>query len=188
MGRVGARGKMFQEWIDGVLAWVGAHQAWTFPVALVFGAAETTAFTSLLVPSSAILVGVGALVATGEIAFLPLWLGAAIGAVVGSTFSWWLGWHYGHDILKWKIVTRNQGLVDRTRGVFEKHGALAVLGGHFVGPFRPFAFLLAGLSRMPLAKFSLYNLPGCFIWAFSVPMIGYLGGTTLGWLLEYLPI
>lgn len=188
LGRGNRRGVMFQEWIDGVLAWIGAHRQWTLPLALIFGAAETTAFTSLLVPSSAILVGVGALVATGEIAFLPLWIGAAVGAAIGSTFSWWLGWHYGEDILKWKIVASNQALVDRTRSIFDRHGVFAVLGGHFVGPFRPFAFLLAGLSRMPLAKFSLFNLPGCLIWAFAVPMIGYLGGTTLGWLLDYLPI
>jgi membrane protein DedA with SNARE-associated domain len=188
MGRGQRQGVMFQEWIDGLLAWVSAHRAWTLPVALVFAIAETTAFTSLLVPSSAILVGVGALVAAGDIPFLPLWLGAAAGAAVGSTFSWWLGWHYGREILQWRLLVRNQPLVDRTRAVFEKHGALAVLGGHFVGPFRPFAFLLAGLSRMPLAKFSLYNLPGCVAWALVVPMIGYLGGTTLGWLLEYLPI
>ncbi len=179
---------MFQEWIDGVLAWVAANQGWTLPIALVFGVAETTAFTSLLIPSSAILIGVGALVAAGNVPFMPLWLGAAAGAAVGSTFSWWLGWHYGADILRWRFIARHQELVDRTKGLFDRYGAFAVLGGHFVGPFRPFAFLLAGMSRMPLGRFSLYNLPGCLAWSFIVPMIGYLGGTTVGWLLNYLPI
>jgi membrane protein DedA with SNARE-associated domain len=41
---------------------------------------------------------------------------------------------------------------------------------------------------MPLPKFSLFNLPGCVTWAAVVPAIGYLGGTTLGWILDYLPI
>jgi membrane protein DedA with SNARE-associated domain len=179
---------MFQEWIDGVLAWVSAHREWTLVVALIFGAAETTAFTSLLIPSSAILVGVGALVAAGDVPFLPLWIGASLGAMIGSTFSWWLGWHFGDDILRWKVVTKNQTLVDRTREIFAKWGPLAVLGGHFVGPFRPFAFLLAGLSRMGIAKFLAFNIPGCIAWAFIVPNIGYLGGTALGWIFDWLPI
>jgi membrane protein DedA with SNARE-associated domain len=188
MGQGNRRGVMFQEWVDGVLAWIGAHREWTLVVALVFAAAETTALTSLLIPSSAILVGVGALVATGEISFLPLWIGATVGAAIGSSFSWWLGWHYGDAILQWRVMTRNQPLVDRTRDVFARHGGLAVLGGHFVGPFRPFAFLLAGLTRMSFARFSAFNLPGCVAWAAVVPAIGYLGGTTLGWILDYLPI
>jgi membrane protein DedA with SNARE-associated domain len=177
-----------QEWIDGVLAWVGAHREWTLPVALVFAVLETTAFTSLLVPSSAILVGVGALVAAGDIPFLPLWVGASIGAFIGSSFSWWLGWHFGDDILNWNLIRKNQSMLERTREIYAKWGPLAVLGGHFVGPFRPFAFLLAGLSRMRFPKFTAYNLVGCLAWAFIVPNIGYLGGTAVGWVFDWLPI
>ena len=45
------------------------------------------AFLSIAIPSTAILVGIGALVATGAIDFMPIWLGAALGALIGSTFS-----------------------------------------------------------------------------------------------------
>ena len=84
---------------EGNSAVMGRHREWACWVALGFGAAGTTAFLSLLVPSTAILVGVGATVATGAVPFFPIWAGAALGAMVGSSFRWWLGWRFGARFL-----------------------------------------------------------------------------------------
>jgi membrane protein DedA with SNARE-associated domain len=179
---------MFDAISEPVLTFVRDNRNWAFWIALVFAIAETTAFTSLLVPSSAILIGVGALIATGELQLLPIWVGASIGAVIGSTVSWWIGWHYGDRILATKLMMRHENLVKSAQGMFFKFGPLAVLLGHFVGPLRPFAFILSGMSKMPPLKFHIYNLPGAVAWAFLVPAIGFAGGSALGWLLDYLPI
>lgn len=179
---------MFDGIIDTVLTFVRDNRDWAFWIALVFAIAETVAFTSLLVPSSAILIGVGALIATGELNLLPIWAGAGIGAVIGSTFSWWVGWHYGDRILATRLMQRHADLVARARAMFFRYGALAVLLGHFVGPLRPFAFILSGMAKMSAAKFTLFNLPGALAWAFLVPAIGFAGGSALGWLLNYLPV
>ncbi len=95
-----------ESWTEAVIAFIERHQEWSFWLALVFAAAETTAFLSIAVPSTAILVGVGATVATGAIPFFPIWAGAALGAVIGSTFSYWLGLRYGGRILgMWPLRT-----------------------------------------------------------------------------------
>ena len=48
---------------------------------LAFG--ESLAFFSLLLPASVILFALGALIGKAEIAFWPIWLAAAVGAVAG---------------------------------------------------------------------------------------------------------
>ena len=84
-----------QAFIDSTIAFIEAHRVW-FPLIMVlFAAAETTAFLSILIPSTPILAGVGALAATGALSFWTLWIGATIGALIGSTFSYWLGLRYG---------------------------------------------------------------------------------------------
>lgn len=148
--------------------------------------AETTAFVSVLVPSTAMLMAAGAAVATGLMPFLPLWVGAAAGALVGSTFSWWLGRRYGDRILRLRLLRDNPDLVARTERLFARWGMLAVPAGHFIGPLRPVVFLIAGMSGMSFRRFQAVNLPGALAWAFLVPATGVLGGDLVGWLRHFL--
>jgi membrane protein DedA with SNARE-associated domain len=168
--------------IDRLIAFLQAHQDWAFWIALVFAAAENTAFLSIAIPSTAILVGVGALVATGAIDFTPIFLGAATGAAIGSTFSWWLGLRYGDRILTLWPLRDHLDLVEQAKAVFARWGPLAIIAGHFFGPLRPVAFLMCGMAAMPFWWFQLFNLPGSITWAFVVPKFGELGGLIIGWL------
>lgn len=168
--------------ITGLIDFVGAHRGWAFWIALIFAAAETTAFLSLIIPSTAILVGVGALVATGELTFLPIFLGAGIGAMIGSTLSWFLGVIYGDRILRMWPLKHHPELVQQSTAMFQKWGPLAILAGHFFGPLRPVAFLMCGITLMPFWQFQMYNVVGAFGWAYVVPKFGEIGGMLIGWL------
>jgi membrane protein DedA with SNARE-associated domain len=166
---------------EAILAFLERHQEWSFWLALVFAAAETTAFLSLAVPSTAILVGVGALVATGAIPFLPIWAGAALGAMLGSTFSWWLGWRYGDRILGMWPLKDHPDLVERAAATFKKWGFGAVFLGHFVGPLRPVIFLFAGMMKMGLPLFFAINTVAALAWAWLIPKLGEASGHVFGW-------
>ncbi|MBC2835180.1 DedA family protein [Gemmobacter straminiformis] len=168
--------------VDAVLQFLERHQDWSFLVTLVFAFAETLAFLSLLVPSTAILVGVGALISTGALDFLPIWAGAATGAVIGSSVSWWLGARYGEALLKRWPMNRDPLLVARATEAFRRWGLPAVFIGHFFGPLRAIVFLFAGMTRIPFWRFQLVNLPGCLVWAWFVPKSGEIGGEIIGWL------
>ena len=63
--------------IDAVLAFVRHNREWAFWIALVFAFGENLAFLSIVIPSTAILLGVGALVATGQLSLFPIWAGAS---------------------------------------------------------------------------------------------------------------
>lgn len=164
-----------------LIDFLGANREWAFWVALVFAIAENTAFLSILIPSTAILVGVGALVATGGVDFLPIFFGAAIGAVIGSTFSWWLGMHYGDRMLSVRPMRDHPDLVQRGKDAFAKWGPLAIIIGHFFGPLRPVVFLMCGMALMPFWWFQLFNISGSIAWAFVVPKFGEVGGMAISY-------
>jgi len=169
-------------WISSVLSFIEANREWTFWIALAFAFGETVALVSILIPSTAILVGVGALVATGAIDFPPLWAGAAIGAFLGSTFSWWLGQSFGQSILGAWPLSRYPENTQKGVEAFRRWGLYAVVIGHFFGPLRSVVFLMAGVSRIRFLRFQSVNLPGCIAWAWFVPKFGEVGGRLLGWL------
>ncbi len=171
-----------ESWTEAAIAFIERHQEWSFWLALVFAAAETTAFLSIAVPSTAILVGVGALVATGAIPFLPIWAGAALGAVIGSTFSYWLGRRYGGRILGMWPLKDHPDLVERASDAFRRWGIGAVIVGHFFGPLRPVIFLFAGMTRMSFPVFCAVNVAAALAWAYVIPKFGEVGGIIVGWI------
>lgn len=169
-------------WIDGVLAFVKAQKEWAFWIALVFAAGETTAFLSIVIPSTAILLGVGALVATGELSLFPIWAGASIGALMGSFFSYWLGWRYGDWMLSVWPLRDSPDLVRKGTDAFRRWGAFAVVIGHFFGPLRAVVFVMAGISRMNVLAFAAVNVVGCLLWAYVTPAFGEVAGKAIGWI------
>ncbi len=168
--------------ISGLLEFLKTHSGWAFWIALLFATAENLAFLSIAIPSTAILVGVGALVATGEISFTPIFLGAAIGAIIGSTVSWFLGVIYGDRILNFWPLKDYPQLVAQGKVTFAKWGSAAIIIGHFFGPLRPVAFIMCGIALMPFRTFMLWNVPGAIAWAYLVPKFGEVGGLVVGWL------
>ena len=165
-----------------VVDFVSAHRAWAPYLAFVFAFGETIAFVSILIPSTAILVAVGGLVATGGLDLTPIWLGASIGALVGSTLSFWLGRRFGPVLLRSWPFTRHPELVQKGTDAFARWGATAVFIGHFFGPLRSVVFVMGGVSQMRWAPFMLANVPGALIWAYAIPKSGEIGGNVIGYL------
>lgn len=167
---------------ESIIAFIEANQGW-FPLIMVlFAAAETTAFLSILIPSTPVLAAVGALAATGALSFTSLFVGATIGALIGSTFSYWLGWRYGSTVLKMRPLRDHPEMVEKTQAAFTKYGPATILIGHFTTIFRPVVFLMAGMSGMTFARFAFWNTLGCVAWAFIVPKLGQVGGDLIGWI------
>jgi len=171
--------------VDSFIAFIERNQDWLPVIMVVFAAAETTAFLSILIPSTAVLVAVGAMAATGAVDFLPLWIGATIGALIGSTFSYWLGWRFGPAILEMPFLKTNAEAVEKTQGAFAKYGPVTIIIGHFTTVFRPVVFLLAGLSGMTFARFAFWNTIGCVSWAYLIPKLGEFGGDIIGWIWSF---
>ncbi len=168
--------------IDTVLAFVREHRDWAFWIALVFAFGETVAFLSIVIPSTAILLGVGALVASGQLSLFPIWAGASIGAICGSTISFLIGWRYGDTILSLWPFRTNPDQVEKGNAAFRRWGGFAVIIGHFFGPLRAVVFVMAGIARMSPPLFIPVNIVGCLLWAYVTPVFGEVAGHAIAWL------
>ena len=67
--------------------------------------------------------------------------------------------------------------VDRAEGWFADHGDKAVLIGRLIPGVRSLISLPAGVSAMPLGKFTILTLIGSAIWNFLLIFSGWLLGT-----------
>ena len=74
-----------------VVQFVQAHQAYAPLVLGLMTFAESLAFVSLLLPTTAVLITVGFVLAAADVPFWQIWAGAACGAFLGNWVSYAIG-------------------------------------------------------------------------------------------------
>ncbi len=153
---------------DALLNFVRHHQAWAPAIVFALAFGESLAFVSLLLPATAILLGVGGLIGAADIAFWPIWWAAALGAVFGDWLSYWLGVRYSYAIAQIWPLSRDPELLPRGEAFFRKWGTLGVFVGRFFGPLRSIVPLAAGICGMRQLPFQIANLASAVIWATGV--------------------
>lgn len=161
--------------VDLALDFISDNREWIILVSFLFAIAETLLVVSIFVPSTTILVGLGALVAADKLDFWPLFIGATAGAVVGSLISWQLGRMFGIQLLETKFMQKQQKSIIRSQYAMRRWGAPTIILGHLFGPLRALVFAIAGWSGMSLRIFIPLTFIGAGLWAFITPKIGELG-------------
>ena len=150
---------------ESILATIQHHSEWAWLIVFIIAFAESMAIIGLLIPGWVLLLGIGTLIGTDVLDFFPIVISAYFGAVIGEYLSFYVGYHYHESILQWRFVASHQKLIDRTRDFFEKHGAMGVFIGRFIGPIRAVIPLIAGVAEMPKRTFFWVNLTSGLIWA-----------------------
>jgi membrane protein DedA with SNARE-associated domain len=168
--------------VDGIVSpiveFVRNNQAWAAPVVFLLAFLESLAFLSLLVPATAILLGISALVGAAGVGFWPMWLAGGLGGVIGYSISYQIGAYFGEDAFRIWPFRNYPELISRSKGFFEKWGAWAVFIGHFIGPVRAFIPVVAGAYRINRLYFEIANIVAAFLWITTVLAPGFLGA---GW-------
>jgi membrane protein DedA with SNARE-associated domain len=75
--------------------------------------------------------------------------------------------------------------VRRTENVFARHGAQSLLIAKFVPGLNTAAPALAGMFRMPLPRFMLFDGLGGFFWVSTFVALGYAFSDQLEWIAAY---
>ncbi len=130
----------------------------------------------LPIPSMPMLLAAGALAGSGQLSFVAA-LGLAIVAAVLSDSIWYeLGRRRGHAVLNLicRISLEPDSCVRRTEDIFTRQGARSLVIAKFVPGLGTVAPPLAGMFRMPLWRFLLWDLAGVFVWAGAFTGAGYL--------------
>jgi membrane protein DedA with SNARE-associated domain len=157
--------------VETVVVFVREHESWAAPVAFVVAFGESFCFLSLIVPGTAILAGIAALLAASGIEahiLAPAILAAGLGGTLGYAVSFWLGRYFQDSVHRiWPFSTRPH-LITQAEEFFETYGAFGVFLGHFFGPVRAVIPVVAGMFRMRELPFQVANVLSAFIWAAGV--------------------
>jgi membrane protein DedA with SNARE-associated domain/membrane-associated phospholipid phosphatase len=165
--------------VTDIVAFAEAHAMLAYALAFVLAGVEAFPVFGAVVPGTAIIVGLGALVPGGVLLFWPLVAATTAGAIVGDGFSYWLGHHYKNGVASVWPLSRHPGLLLKGQEFFARHGGKAVILARFTPGVRAVVPLVAGVVGMPVASFYGVNVLSAVLWAPSHVVMGVLIGTSL---------
>ena len=165
--------------VQRILALVADHPHAAYLAIFLSAMAESLAFVGLLWPGTMLMLGAGALVATGVLSLKTTLLIAMLGAVAGDGISYWLGRRYRDGLRVIWPFSRHPEMLSHGEAFFRRHGGKSIFWGRFVGPIRPVIPIVAGMLGMPAARFTQVNVLSAVCWAFVYILPGFLFGTSL---------
>lgn len=165
--------------IGHVVAIARAHAVLAYVMALLLAGSEAFPVAGALIPGTAIIVGLGALIPTGALQFWPLVALVTAGAIAGDALGYWIGYHYKDQAQKhWPLRDRPQ-LLKRGETFFQKHGVMAIIIARFTPGVRAVVPMIAGISDMKPRRFALLDVVSALLWAPSHILAGVVIGASL---------
>ena len=155
-----------------------SHSHLAYGIVFLLAMSESLPAIGAIVPGTAIIVGLSALVPSGVLIVWPLLAAATLGAIAGDAFAFWLGHHYHARILSAWPFSRYPAAVRHSERFFEKYGARSIFLARFLPGVRAFVPLLAGTLGMHVARFYVVNIISAAIWAPAHILPGMLFGVT----------
>jgi membrane protein DedA with SNARE-associated domain len=162
-----------------LLAWVGEHPGWSYLTVFLVAMTESMAVIGVIVPGVILLMGTGALITTGVIAFWPAFGAAVAGAIVGDGLSYWIGRRYKEHLRTVWPFSRYPRTLDRGIAFFDRWGGWSVAIGRFAGPGRAIIPLVAGMLDMPPRRFYFANISSGIAQTIAFFIPGMIFGASL---------
>ena len=100
----------------------------------------------------------------------------AVAAVLGNTLNYSIGRAIGPPAFSGRYRLLKVEYLHRTEDFFKQYGAMAVALSRFMPIIRTFAPFVAGIGRMHLGRFQLFNIVGGVSWVLLFIWGGYLFG------------
>ncbi|CAH0156653.1 putative membrane protein Rv2637 [Peribacillus sp. Bi96] len=132
----------------------------------------------LPIPDEVLLTYIGYNVFQGELSYLISIVSAFVGATVGISLSYFIGYKFGLPLLEKfgpKIHITEQK-INRTKNLFKKFGPYLLLFGYFIPGVRHLTAYMAAVNRFSFRKFIIYAYAGALIWSFTFITLGRILG------------
>jgi membrane-associated protein len=160
-----------------------------FYLLLIVVFAETGLFFGFFLPGDYLLFMAGLLCAAGkvDVSITTLVLSLIGAGVLGNFTGYWFGYRTGPV-----LFNKNDSLFFKRRyGVlasefYNKHGGMALILGRFFPIVRTFAPIFAGVVKVDIKRFSIYNLIGSVTWVCVFTLSGFFLGKRFPQLKDYL--
>lgn len=108
-------------------------------------------------------------------------------AILGNVAGYWFGRIVGEKLYKRKdSFLFKKRHITATQSFYERHGGKTIIMGRFLPIIRTFAPILAGVIKIDLKRFMLYNVIGAIAWIGSISSVGYFLGVRFPGIKDYL--
>src|SRR5579872_166972 len=155
------------------------YELWIYPILFAVIFCETGLVVTPFLPGDSLLFAVGALAAvdtTGTLNAPVAFVLLATAAVLGNTLNYSIGRAIGPPAFSGRYRLLKVEYLRRTEEFFVRHGGRAIALSRFVPIIRTCMPFVAGVGRMPYARFQAYNILGGFAWVLLFLWGGYLFG------------
>jgi membrane-associated protein len=169
--------------LDALIRWGG----YLLLVAIVF--TETGLLVGFFLPGDSLLITAGLVASSGVLNIWWLNLLLIVAAVTGDSVGYAIGARLGPALFtREKSLLFNPRHVERTRDFYARHGARTIVIARFVPIIRTFAPVVAGVGRMEYRRFLFYNVAGGIGWVVSMTWSGYLLGSLIPNISQYVHV
>jgi membrane-associated protein len=151
--------------------------------------AETGLFFGFFLPGDYLLFMAGLLCSAGriDISIYTLVLSLIGAGVLGNYTGYWFGYRTGRALFnKNNSIFFKRQYIEIAEEFYAKHGGMALVLGRFFPIIRTFAPIFAGVVKVDIKKFTLYNFIGCIAWVNTFTLAGYFLGRKYPQLKDYM--
>jgi membrane-associated protein len=177
----------FFHWFVDVVLHLDAHLVellrvygfWVYLILFAIVFAETGLVVTPFLPGDSLLFAAGALAAvdtSGTLSAPLLSLTLVVAAVAGNTTNYHVGRWIGPAAFSGKYRYLKVEYLQRTEAFFLKYGSMTIVLSRFIPILRTCAPFVAGIARMPYARFQAYNVGGGLAWVLLLTWAGFFFG------------
>ena len=152
---------------------------WVYLILFAIVFAETGFVITPFLPGDALLFAAGALAAvdtSGTLSAPLVCLTLIVAATAGNTTNYHIGRWIGPPAFSGRYRFLKVEYLRRTEAFFARHGSMTIVLARFVPVVRTCVPFVAGIARMPYARFQGYNIAGALIWVLSLVWAGFFFG------------
>jgi undecaprenyl-diphosphatase len=118
--------------VSSIIEFLTANPHVAYLAVFLLALCESIPIIGAVVPGTAVILTLSALVPSGVLLLWPLLVAATSGAIASDGLSFWLGHRYNREILGFWPLNRHPELIQRSEAFFERHGAKSVFFARFV--------------------------------------------------------
>ncbi len=168
--------RLFADYIEPLTIWLHFHPNSALFMAFFIAFIESLAVVGSIIPGTVVMTAVGILAGSGVMRIDLTLTVAALGAILGDTASYALGYTFSHRLTQMWPFSKYPSWLKYGQSYFESHGGKSVLLGRFIGPLRSIIPVIAGIMKMGRWQFLIANVLSGIAWSLVYVTPGILIG------------
>ena len=148
-----------------IAAIINLYPDYAMGIAFALAMIESLPFIGSLIPGMLTMPAIGWLMASNQIPPVTTFILIIIGAMIGDYIGYFMGFYSRNSAHQKAVYYQKEHWLETGKSFVKKYGALSVVIGRFIGPFRSSIPLFAGIFEMKIIPFTLAALPSVCLWA-----------------------